>query len=552
MFCRFLALDGRSSFPTRAVRSIPALVLALSAAMAVPAGATLGVPSSGMIGPPQFSPNGNGVLDTTVVKWTLSSATSRLVLRIHRTPLPLAGDTVRTIDFGPRPTGPDSLIWDGRTDAGAIAPEGTYRVAVAESLFSTEDTTSSQVASIVTLDVTPPRAPVFSSPPSDSFDTTEASLDIEGNALGASRVTIFLNGAIVGSFRPVVSPTDSLFGFDAGTVTLAAGWNEIVGESEDAAGNRPAGVGVTHAIYRNTADVTDLRASPSSFSPNGDGASDSTEVSFDLDVATSRLEVQIRRAQAPPLSAFAADSALVRLYDQPAVAGSFTLVWDGRDSTGVLAGEGGYFFFVRAESLGTDGAPRVGSPHTRPVTLDITPPGAPVVSPPLPSRTQGNTLDLAATSSGAVNIILTQNSSELLPRPGNPLRRTVDLALGSNPFTFQGADAAGNLSPIVGPIVVVREEPLGFHAPERFTTGDVFQVNLSAAPRSLKLEIRTLSGRSVRTLSSSSSSPQQELVWNLRDDEGNTVGNGPYVARLTVTYLDGSTDGMSGAVVVVK
>jgi NAD-dependent deacetylase len=43
-----------------------------------------------------------------------------------------------------------------------------------------------------------------------------------------------------------------------------------------------------------------------------------------------------------------------------------------------------------------------------------------------------------------------------------------------------------------------------------------------------------------------------ELPWDLNDESGHGVGDGPYLARLTVTYADGSVQETKGAVVVVK
>jgi subtilase family serine protease/Tol biopolymer transport system component/fibronectin type 3 domain-containing protein len=66
---------------------------------------------------PDFSPNGDGVKDETTLA--------------YRVPLPVSvvvtsprGDVVRT--FPPRPTGSDSVTWDGRDESGVVVADGVY------------------------------------------------------------------------------------------------------------------------------------------------------------------------------------------------------------------------------------------------------------------------------------------------------------------------------------------------------------------------------------------------------------------------------------------
>jgi hypothetical protein len=128
----------------------------------------------------------------------------------------------------------------------------------------------------------------------------------------------------------------------------------------------------------------------------------------------------------------------------------------------------------------------------------------------------------------------------------------VSLTLGANQFTFEAVERSGNHSARSAPVTILYEEPLGLHAPERFRANDVFDVNLARAGRSVRLDLYELGGRRVRTLVANQPGDRYELPWNLRDDEGRTVGDGPYVARVTVIYLDGGSETKSGAVVVAK
>ena len=77
-------------------------------------------------------------------------------------------------------------------------------------------------------------------------------------------------------------------------------------------------------------------------------------------------------------------------------------------------------------------------------------------------------------------------------------------------------------------------------------------MNLASAPREVRIELWALDGRKLRTLVSSSSNTSQELAWNLLDDVGKEVGDGPVIARLTITYNNGQVDQTKAAVVVAK
>ncbi|MGH7724880.1 MAG: FlgD immunoglobulin-like domain containing protein [Candidatus Eiseniibacteriota bacterium] len=520
-------------------------ILALPLGLATIARGAVDRPSAN---PTHFSPNGNSVRDTTAIKWVLTDVAPALFLRVRQTGIGTL-DTLLIVPFGARPAGPDSFVWDGRDSTGVIARDSSYFVDIFQTR-ATDDTIRSIRTVTVTLDTTPPRMPVFSSPPPAGLETTDSVLPLTGNAPGADSLSIFWNGVLHRTIHVASSFTDTLFAFDAGTVDLVEGTNDFYALSHDQALNRSPVTPIITVTYRNTSDLVLGTVSPLNFSPNADAVQDSTEVGVTLDAATSRLEVQVRRAKN---ATQAEDSAFVRLYDAPAATGEYTFAWDGLDSTGVIAPDGAYYFVARAESSGTGGVPLVGTPHqSQRFNLDTTAPSVPVVNPPLPASTDRNSIEIVASATGATNILLFRSGTELPPRSVSPMRRTIALDPGSNSFTLQGLDAAGNLSAVAGPIVVVRAEQPGFHASERFGPGDVFSVNLSTAPRSVVIEVRTLGGRLVRTLTSSSTLTDQEIAWNLRDDDGNSVGDGPYVARMIVTYPDGRTDEAKGAVVVVK
>ena len=105
----------------------------------------------------------------------------------------------------------------------------------------------------------------------------------------------------------------------------------------------------------------------------------------------------------------------------------------------------------------------------------------------------------------------------------------------------------------MGAEVLLRQSPwLDVAAGPRFRPNDTFDVNLNNTARRVDIRLYTLDGRPVRTLSSSVSTRFYEIEWNLKDDNGKVLGNGPYLAQLTVTYIDGSSAQQTAAVVVVR
>ena len=62
-----------------------------------------------------------------------------------------SGNVVRTIDMGAQPAGPCTVMWDGKTDAGATEPAGNYTVSVtATAADGSNVNVESQVTGIVT------------------------------------------------------------------------------------------------------------------------------------------------------------------------------------------------------------------------------------------------------------------------------------------------------------------------------------------------------------------------------------------------------------------
>jgi flagellar hook assembly protein FlgD len=502
-----------------------------------------------------FSPNGDGVHDVARLRWTASTPPESIRVEIRPSAQGTSGPWVRALALGPRPAGPDELTWDGLSDSLVALPEGGYNALLRELTAAGTPVAGSAGTALVTIDITAPPAPSILEG-FEGRDTTAASLAAAGIAGRADSVIVFSGGVPVDTVR--VSSTDSSF---SAVAPLVEGPNAIAAQSFDRAGNfSPLSPAVT-VTYRNTAEITLLAPRPVVASPNGDGVLDTARVLVRLDAPTTRLMVQVRPAFPYLTGTVRADTLGNRiriLYDGPILAaGEYLFDWDGRDSTGTPAPDGSWFYFAQAESADAAGNPRPGMPEFANFSLDRTAPSIPVPSPPPPPRTTLDTVTLTGLAYGTAQAI----DTVLVWRDGVVVGRdfgragwavTVPLLLGANTFTFEAADRGGNRSAMSPPVTILYEEPLGFHAPERFRATDVFDVNVARTAQSVRIDLYDLEGRRVRTLLVEQFGQRYELPWDLRDDRGATVGDGPYIARVTVTYDDGVVETRSGAIVAAK
>ena len=501
-----------------------------------------------------FSPNGDGVHDLARLVWTASTPPESIRVEIRPSTQGPTGPWLRAFALGPRPAGTDGVTWDGLTDSLAALPEGGYNAFVLE-LTAAGTPIFISAGSLITIDITAPPAPSILAV-LDGSSTTVDFLNADGIAGRADSVVVLSGGVPVDTVR--VSSADSSFKANA---PLLEGPNAIAAQSFDRAGNRsPLSPAVT-VTYRNTAEITLLAARPNAVSPNGDGVQDTARVLVRIDAPTTRLIVQVRPAFPYLVGTVRADTLGNRIqtvYDGPiAAAGEYLFDWDGRDSTGTPAPDGSWFFFAQAESADAAGTPLPAMFEFANFIIDRIAPSVPVPSPPPPARTTLNTATLTGLAHGtaiAIDTVLVWRDGEVVGRDFGRANWavTVPLILGANTFTLEGADRAGNRSAMSPPVTILYEEPLGFHAPERFRATDVFDVNVARTAQSVRIDLYDLTGRRVRTLLVQEFGQRYELAWDLKDDRGATVGDGPYVARVTVTYDDGVVEKRSGAIVAAK
>ena len=531
----------------------PALALLVASALLAPGlvqgpGVAEAKVLSLAVNPGTFSPNGDGLVDSVTAGWIVSPAHDSLRVSIWPEPRDSVRQVpVRRYTFGPGPTGLYRVTWDGRDSAGIALPDSLYRIQVLE-LTTTGDTVETAAEVTARLDTTPPPEPYFDKG-FDGETTTDDAVFLTGVAPGAENVYIYAGGIAVDTVR--AASLDGTFEYET---TLALGANTFALQSIDRGANLSVLTPAITITFVNTSDIGFLRVTPFESSPNGDGFVDTVRVRVSLDAPTTRLRVEIR-ASVPPLTGTSvADSAnsIVSLYDEPIGAGEHEFFWFGQDSTGTPVADGNWWAFAQAESADAVGNPLPGRRVFTRFLVDNTAPPVPAVDASTTTQTTRNLVTLQGTTPGADSVYVARGGSNVARPAGPRWTTTANLLLGANSFTFRGVDRAGNRSAFSAPFVVTYSEPIGFHAPERFRATDVFDLNLSKTARAVRIDLYDLRGRRVRTLAVNQLGQRYELPWNVKDDAGNTVGDGPYVARATVTYEDGSSTITTAAVVVAK
>jgi flagellar hook assembly protein FlgD len=282
-----------------------------------------------------FSPNGDGIKDTTVITSTLSLSTN-WTLTIKNS----AAVIVRTY------TGTGTAItqsWDGKNTAGVKVPDGVYTYQVSAvnpgggaALLSTTSTT--------TVDATAPTA-VITAPTEGKIFLTDAAVAITGTANDARFMNAQLEygfGANPASFTLAKSfvigvPTGTLHslavqGWAAGTYTLRLTVNDL-------AGNR------TQILRHFTLDhvqVSAVTVSPAIVDPV---AGQQAGIQFTL-ARPANVTIRIYNFAYNTT----ASKQLVRTLTLPArPAGLNSVPWDGKNATNVLLpATHAYYFTIQA------------------------------------------------------------------------------------------------------------------------------------------------------------------------------------------------------------
>jgi flagellar hook assembly protein FlgD/fibronectin type 3 domain-containing protein len=273
------------------------------------------------------------------------------------------------------PAGSASFQWDGNTDASSVAPDGNYLLRITYTDGCGNQLVEDQVTQ---LDNTPP-AVTISSP----FANAQLGLvvPLQGSITDLNFYSYQIQYAlpsapdawvnIAASVKPTLSP--------AGTLQALGNWNTL-----GLSGPVTFRVLATDSV----ANITDLRipviinpavvglisyldATPTPFSPNGDGKLDSLSVRYGL-LNSATIDLEIWSTDSVP--------ALVKtiVNNSAATAGAAVNTWDGTNNAGQKAPDGNYVAKLTAFAI----APNSGSETEQTqFALDNTPPTVSVSMP---------------------------------------------------------------------------------------------------------------------------------------------------------------------------
>ncbi len=478
--------------------------------------------------PSAFSPNGDGVNDSTYLSFTTSSDAKSVRIYVD---VVTGADTVAVLAHGEdHPTGPVGFTWDGTETGGAPAPEGIYDFVI---VAADEYYTTPPLAVSVRLDITPPRfsTHIHPSPYTPDLPLADSLLTVDlavTDAQGGDLLTVAIGAGDPPETLCIYSlaPADSTYSCSWDGRDHADGEYDLHVRSSDPAGNS------MEASY-----VVDLDVSPPEISIESPAESFLDYIPTDYWVtAADRNGV---------------DSLKVRFY-----AGTGYMTPDGypRDECCYAWPESLRIedeFLLECVAL--DGVGHWGSTF-RSVLVDTTPPERPVIS-PLPAKVGAPDVGIEGTGTALDSVRVYVNGGiqrHAKIKSDGTWSTVITLDLGPNTIFAVSSDLAGNVSAPSETTQVEYTEETGIYVPEEFTADSVIEINVAREPRRIVVRVFSLEGSYVAGLTEDHPGLFNELEWDLTDADGRQVKNGVYVFVIEVAYADGSTDMDKKAVVVSR
>lgn len=500
------------------------------AMVALPATACAFVEVSNIsVRPAPFSPNGDGVNDTTVVSFTTSSEAKSV--RLYIDVVDASEDTVAVLADGEEfDTGETEFLWDGLMTGGSPAPEGVYEFVI----VAADDHYTTPPSSISAgLDVTPPHftTNIHPNPYTPDIPLADSVLAIEMSVTSAEGGDLI--AATISTREPPetlctysLAPADSTYLCEWNGREGADGLYDVYVRSSDPAGN------FMEAHYEVDLDV---EAPAISIESPAESFLDYIPTTYWV-TATDRNGV---------------DSLKVRFY-----AGSDYMVPEGYpqaeccyDWPESLRIEDEFLL----ECLALDGQGHWGS-NFRSVLVDTTLPERPVIE-ALPEKVGAPslTVDGTGTAEDSVKVYL---NGEMKKRAkiseAGSWSVTLTLALGVNTVYAVSSDLAGNVSSPSETVQVEYTEATGIKVPEEFTGDSAIEINLAREAGRIVIRVLSLEGSHITTITRDSPGLYNEIEWDLADAGGKQVKNGVYVFVIEVIYADGGSEIEKKAVIVSR
>ena len=475
---------------------------------------------------PSISPNGDGIRDSSIVRVGIVDTCSTLLLTLEDewgSPL----DTLLE-ETGVTP-GTATAVWKGTGAGGAALPEGAYRLR----LVAAFGTISEEQGSAAIVDLTAPLAAIeriepgiYSPGVSGTADTLFVYFSIERYGPGDTLAMTIANPASDSERRTIPISGDGLY---------RSAWTA----SETAA----------DGIYRVAIAAADEA---------GNATSDSS--AFDVDTAEP--------AQAfvePPPDYTNTPPTVIRgrAYDRNGVYG-LELVWDGGepfppDSVYMIA-DTLFWLFDALDSL-ADGGGYIEGDHTLAAScsdlfagsalhesristsfdLDLTAPAAPALDQPVspvrvPSVVVTGAIEWTGTKYVYLHRTAATDTTIRYEPAGATFARSVPLERGTNVIRATAEDRALNESGLSNAVTVVYEPADDVAWPEVFREPGAFQIYAAEPARQVTVDIYTVSGARVASLRENGPAQSFSIEWDLTNDGGEEVRNGPYLAVVTVRY----------------
>ena len=234
------------------------------------------------------------------------------------------------------------ITWEGLKD-GAFAPDGSYKLVVTAADGCGHPKTILGLGYAVLVDSTPPALQLTTS--ADGGPTAASVIEISGNVSDNVKLASWsLDYALPGSpgnwqnlatGASPVAPAKVLKDWSRGSLT---GPVDIRLSAVDALGNRSE----THAaitLQDPAKLIGGAELQPPLFSPNADGALDSTRLQLSL-LRNATVDIHVDNATG---------STLASLYSGPSPTGSSGFVWNGEDAGGHVVADGVYSVVINAQ-----------------------------------------------------------------------------------------------------------------------------------------------------------------------------------------------------------
>ena len=351
---------------------------------------------------------------------------------------------------------PASLTWDGKSDSGSLAPEGTYTAKLSITYKAKYTPASAESRSFV-LDVSPPTGTIAMDPPfftpSGSGVAAPMTITVNASSTLAKMNTWSLDvldpaGTLVKSFSgqwPDASASWDGSSLAGGYVTPGTTYQAVATVRDEYGNSAKLKADLAVAALPQSAPVQKVELPPQKpgqpsvtatepgFSPNGDKVADTLTLAlgYGTPSAVTTWKVSVAQQGGGVQKTWSGDGS-----NLPS-----SVVWDGKSDSGAVAPEGTYTATMNA----TYSSAAPGSATSAPFVLDVTPPsGSITLSSPLFSPIESAdtiSLKLDATSPTAK----IDSWSMDIYDPGGNVFRTFSGKWPASTVAWNGRNAKGEL-----------------------------------------------------------------------------------------------------------